>query len=125
MALGFRQAADNPSEWKSGPRFAMMGQGWRGSPMRRLVTIDLGGADLALFEAYEAKVLPLVEQHAGRVEFRVRALDQSSETHLLYFPDAEAYEAYRADPRRQAVQDEWRRCGASSSAVDVEIVLSR
>jgi len=92
--------------------------------MRRLVTIGLAKADLAAFEAYEAKVLPLVDRHGGALEFRVRALDGSSETHLLRFPDIEAYDAYRADPARQAVQDEWRACGATASAVEVETVAS-
>ena len=90
--------------------------------MLRLVTIDLGRAELDVFEAYEAKVLPLVDKHGGRLDLRVRAVDGSSETHLLYFPDVEAYEAFRADPFRQAAQDEWLSCGATSSAVEVETV---
>ena len=64
--------------------------------MRLLVTIDLTRADLGLFESYEAKVLPLVAKYGGRHELRVRSLDASSETHLLYFPDAHGYQAYRA-----------------------------
>jgi hypothetical protein len=90
--------------------------------MRRLVTIDLANADIAAFESYEAKVLSLVGGHGGRLELRVRAVDGTSETHLLHFPDAAAYEAYRADPRRQALQDEWRSCGATTSAVEVELI---
>jgi uncharacterized protein (DUF1330 family) len=90
--------------------------------MRRLVTIDLTSADVSAFEAYERKVLALLADHGGRLEFRVRSVDGTSETHLLQFPDAGAYDAYRADPRRQALQDEWGRCGATSSAVDVEPV---
>ena len=90
--------------------------------MRRLVTIDLTGADLALFEVYEATVLPLLGKHGGRLEMRVRALDGSCETHLLYFPDAEAFERYRNDPRRVAVLGQWERSGATSSAAEVEQV---
>jgi len=90
--------------------------------MRRLVTIDLTDADVAMFEAYEAKVLPLLERHGGRLELRVRALDGRSETHLLYFPDAQAAEDYRTDPGRVAVLGEWERCGAKAVVQDVEAV---
>jgi hypothetical protein len=83
--------------------------------MHRLVLIDLTHADLEVFEAYEATVLPLVANHGGRLELRVRALDGLSETHLLYFPSEQAFEAYRTDPARVAAQDDWARCGAKSS----------
>lgn len=90
--------------------------------MRRLVTIDLTGADLAAFEAYEAKVLPLLARHGARLEMRVRALDGSSETHLLSFPDSGAFEAYRADPVRMAAQDAWAHCGAVAVVTEVEAI---
>ena len=87
--------------------------------MLRLVTIDLAGAELALFKSFEAKVLQLVPKYGGRLEMRVRALDNSSETHLLYFPDAQSYEAYRADPARVAALVEWERSGAKSTVIEV------
>jgi hypothetical protein len=87
--------------------------------MRRLVTIDLTRADLGLFESYEAKVLPLLEKYGGRLELRVRSLDGSSETHLLYFPDAHGYQGYLADPVRVAALNEWERSGASATAIEV------
>ena len=90
--------------------------------MLRLVTIDLTGADLAVFEAYEAKVLLLVAKHGGRVDLQVRRLDGISETHLLFFPDAQAFERYRDDPVRTALRGEWERCGAKLTAVEVDEV---
>jgi hypothetical protein len=92
--------------------------------MRRLVTIDLSHADVGRFEAYESKVLPLLDRHAGRLEWRLRAVDGSSETHLLSFADMDAYQSYRADPAREAAQDEWRSCGAVSFGLDVETVFA-
>ncbi|MEO6339024.1 MAG: hypothetical protein ABIO39_03200 [Caulobacteraceae bacterium] len=86
-----------------------------------MATIDLTHADLNLFESYEATVLPLVARYGGRLEMRVRASDGSSETHLLYFPDGHSYEAYRSDPDRVAVLDQWERCGARASVVEVEV----
>ena len=90
--------------------------------MRLLVNIDLTGADLAMFEAYEAKVLPLLERHGGRLEMRVRSLDGSCETHLLFFPDDLSLEAYRSDPGRVSLLSEWEACGARSTRMAVEQV---
>jgi len=87
--------------------------------MRRLVTIDLANADLALFESFEDKVLQLLSKYGGRLEFRVRAFDNSSETHLLYFPDVQSYDAYRSDPARAAALGEWERPGAKSISIEV------
>lgn len=92
--------------------------------MRRLVTIDLSDADIPIFEAYEGTVLPLLDKHGGRLEMRVRSLDGRSETHLLYFPSAQAFDNYRADPIRVAAQDDWQRCGARSVVVEVEALAS-
>jgi hypothetical protein len=86
----------------------------------RLVAIDLSGADVAAFEAYEAKVLPLVREYGGRLEMRVRSLDRRSETHLLYFPDEEAFDRYRLDRRRIAAAPEWEKSGAKSEVKLVE-----
>jgi uncharacterized protein (DUF1330 family) len=90
--------------------------------VRRLVTIDLTDADLALFETYEATVLPLLEKHGGRLEMRVRSLDGRCETHLVYFPDARCAEDYRSDPIRVVALGEWERCGAKSVVAEVEQV---
>ena len=92
--------------------------------MRRLVTIDLSNADVPVFEAYEASVLSLLDKHGGRLEMRVRSLDGRSETHLLFFPDAQAFENFRADPIRVAAQDDWQRCGAKSVVTEVETLAS-
>ncbi|HEY2534097.1 MAG TPA: hypothetical protein VGJ20_40275 [Xanthobacteraceae bacterium] len=94
--------------------------------MLRLVTIDLASADLPVFESFEAKVLQLVSKYGGRLEMRVRALDNSSETHLLYFPNAQNYDSYRSDPARLAALVEWERSGAKSTTIEVsEFPLKR
>ena len=87
-----------------------------------LVRIDLTEADLGAFERYEADVLGLVADHGGRVELRVRTLDRRTETHLLYFPAEQAFERFRADPRRLALSALWQRCGARSAIEPVERV---
>ncbi|GAA3107787.1 hypothetical protein [Streptomyces echinatus] len=57
---------------------------------------------LSAFDAYESAVLPLLAEHGGRLERRLRALDDRTEAHLLSFPSDEHVAAYRADPRRCA-----------------------
>ena len=88
--------------------------------MLRLVTIDLSQANLDVFERYETGVLALLPKHRGRLELRVRALDGQTETHLLYFPDEQSFNAFYSDPARLALADEWNRCGARSMVQLVE-----
>ena len=84
-----------------------------------LVQIDISAADVALYDAYEAKVLALLENYGAKLEPRLRSADGRTEVHLLYFPDVEARNAFRADPARAAVQDMWLQCGASSASTEV------
>ncbi|MEZ5937194.1 MAG: hypothetical protein R3C52_03140 [Hyphomonadaceae bacterium] len=87
--------------------------------MKLLVEIDLTNADLTLFEAYERAVLTLLPEHGGRLEARVRSLDGAREHHLIAWGDAAGYAAYRNDPRRLALSDDWAQCGARASVVEV------
>ena len=89
---------------------------WKGAPfMKLLVDIDLRAADMAAFEAYEAAVLPLLAEHGAVLERRLRAVDDSAETHLIDVPSQAALDAYLADPRRAALAPAWRACGAVAS----------
>lgn len=88
-------------------------------PLKIVVLIDLSAADLDLFEAYEAAVLPLVPEHGGSLDARVRSLDGTFEFHLLSFPSPGAFDRFRADPRRERLESERSRCMA---AFDVRIV---
>lgn len=88
--------------------------------MLLLVTFDLAEADLGAFDRYEAQVLPLLSHHGGRLEWRVRALDGRTETHLLQFPDERAFQAFCVDPHRVALAQDWERCGARSAVTAVE-----
>jgi hypothetical protein len=87
--------------------------------MKLLVQIDLAGAGLALFDAYEAAVLPLLDRYGARIELRLRAVDRQSETHLLYFPDADMLARYRADPDRAAALPLWERSRAQATMIEV------
>ena len=87
--------------------------------MRRLVTIDLRNADIALFEKYEALVLPLLSNYGAKLESQLRAIDNSKEIHFLSFPDTEKYEAYLADSDRLKVRHMWNNCGAVANSIEV------
>jgi len=59
-------------------------------------------AGVATFHAYEEAVLPLLVRHGGVLERRLSTGDRLVEIHVVSFPDAAAFEAYRADPDRAA-----------------------
>jgi hypothetical protein len=83
------------------------------------VLIDLSAADIVLFEAYEAAVLPLLTHYDAELKVRLRATDGLSEVHLIAFPDEAALERYRADPARIAAQALWARSGAVATMTEV------
>lgn len=89
------------------------------APMNILVQINLSGADLSLFDAYERQVLALLPKYGAALEARVRSCDDRQEVHLLHFPDPDAFEAFRNDPARLAAQDIWNRSGATSCSEKV------
>jgi hypothetical protein len=52
------------------------------------------------FRRYEAAVLPLLADHQGHLDRRLRSADGRTEVHLVSFPSEEQFENYRNDPRR-------------------------
>jgi hypothetical protein len=50
----------------------------------------------------------------------MRALDHRSETHLLHFTAAAAFESFCADPMRHALRPGRDACGARAVMVEVE-----
>ncbi|OIJ63846.1 hypothetical protein [Streptomyces mangrovisoli] len=67
-----------------------------------LMIARLPEGGLGDFDAYESAVLPLLAEYGGRLERRLRTLDEQVEAHLMTFPSDEDLAAYRADPRRAA-----------------------
>ena len=65
-----------------------------------LARLPAGG--LGAFDAYESTVLPLLAEYGGRLQRRLRTLDDQVEAHLITFPSNDDLAAYRADPRRSA-----------------------
>lgn len=84
-----------------------------------LAHFDLTQAHLQQFEAYEDAVLPLLAEHGARLERRFRSPDNALEVHVLFYPSAEARQAYLADPRRAAHAPLWQASGASATLIEV------
>lgn len=87
-----------------------------------LVQLDISEAEMALFDDYEAQLTSLLGRHGGKLLERLRSTNEKSEVHLLYFPDAEALDAFRAVLARAALQELWLKCGSSSSLTEVRRV---
>lgn len=69
-----------------------------------VLVAELGTAAAEPFDAYERQVLPLLGRHGGRLERRLRTADGRTEVHLLSFPSRTGFDAYRADPAREALR---------------------
>jgi hypothetical protein len=75
---------------------------------------------VALFRAYEDAVLPLLSDHGGTLQRRLRSSDGTTEIHVIRFPQPAQLEAYRADSRRAAHADLFARSGATAELLMVE-----
>jgi hypothetical protein len=67
---------------------------------------------VALLERYEDGALPLLAEHGGVLERRLRSDDGRTEIHVVTFPSAASLTRYRSDPRRDALRDLLHRSGA-------------
>jgi hypothetical protein len=54
------------------------------------------------FQAYEDRVLPLLDEYGGRLERRLRNELGTLELHIISYPSDMAHQKYRSDPRRTA-----------------------
>ena len=80
-----------------------------------VVTIDLTMANLVSFDQYEAKALAILTAQGGTVQRRIRSLNNASETHILHFPNEDAFAHFMASPDRTALNSEWLACGAKAT----------
>ncbi len=68
---------------------------------------------LSALQDFESKVLPLLADHGGQLvsafapELDILTQEETpDEVHVLQFPSKDAFAAYRADPRHQALSGE-------------------
>jgi hypothetical protein len=73
-----------------------------GLPVVYVLVVHLPADGVESFQRYEAAVLPLLSDHHGRLDRRLRSADGRTEVHVVSFPSADHFERYRHDPRRAA-----------------------
>jgi uncharacterized protein (DUF1330 family) len=101
-----------------------------GSPDEPFTLAFVGYADPAASEraaAYEDRVLPLLDDHGGRLLYRGRRVADADpslplEVHLIWFPHRRAFDAYIGDERRLALIDEFGEVFTHKHAVELETV---
>ena len=71
-----------------------------GLRMVYVLVVHLPADGVESFQRYEEAVLPLLADHHGRLDRRLRSADGRTEVHLVSFPSADHFESYRSDPRR-------------------------
>ena len=59
---------------------------------------------VSAYQEYETAVLPLLAEHEGTLERRLRSPDELVEVHVIGFASHEAFKSYMKDPRRVALQ---------------------
>lgn len=68
--------------------------------MRIVMVARIPSAGVATFQLFERGVLPLMSDHGGRLERRLRSTGGRAEIHIVRFSSRAGFDAYRADPRR-------------------------
>jgi uncharacterized protein (DUF1330 family) len=83
-----------------------------GSALILVVLLTLRRDEREAFQAFERAAAAVMARHGGAIERTVAAIDGPEgtdgpalerEVHLVRFPDAAAYAAYRSDPALQAL----------------------
>lgn len=88
-------------------------------PLTLLLLARVPNGGIETFDAYERAVLPLLAEHGGRLERRLRGADDRLEAHVVSFPGEAELAAYRADPRRAAAAPLLAASGAAIELIEV------
>jgi hypothetical protein len=66
------------------------------------LTVRMPASGVTQFQAYEARVLPLLAGHGGKLERRLRNADGTVEVHIVHFASRAEFDSFRNDPMRSA-----------------------
>ncbi len=73
------------------------------------------------FDAYERRVMEILRGHGGELLHALIADDAAAagfdELHVLTFPDQQAFESFRSDPRRDALSAQRNACIAETKTI--------
>jgi hypothetical protein len=78
---------------------------------------------ISMFALYEDHVLPLLAEHGGVLQRRLRSGDGLIEIHVVCFPSAAAFAGFREDPRRARHAPELKASGAHIELLQLEDVI--
>jgi hypothetical protein len=78
---------------------------------------------ISTFETYESHVLPLLAEHGGVLQQRLRSGDGLVEIDVVCFPSAPAFARFREDPRRAQHAPELEASGALIELLQLEDVI--
>jgi hypothetical protein len=67
-----------------------------------LMVADIPEDGIDAFQRYENLVLPILDQHGGRLERQLRSADGRVEVHIVSFDSRTGFDSYMADPDRLA-----------------------
>lgn len=73
-----------------------------GERLMIVIVADVPEGAVTAFQRYEDRVLPMLEQHGGRLERRLRTPDGRVEVHIVSFGAPAGFDSYIADPDRSA-----------------------
>jgi hypothetical protein len=74
------------------------------------------------FQAYEARVLPILGEYGGTLERRLRKADGTIELHVLRFDSRDGLERFRQDKRRIEAVPLLLRSGATVELMELQDV---
>lgn len=74
------------------------------------------------FQAYEARVLPILGEYGGTLERRLRNADGTTEVHVLRFVSRDGLDRFRLDERRAAAAPLLQRSGATVELMELQDV---
>jgi len=79
-------------------------------------------AGVSDFQAYEARVLPLLPEYGGTLERRLGNADGTVEMHLLRFASRDGLDRFRQDERRKAAAPLLMKSGATVELLELQDV---
>ena len=75
------------------------------------------------FQAYEDQVLPLLGEHGGQLQRRLRNETGTIEVHIVSYPSDAAHHSYRSDRRRAAAAHLLETSGARAELLSLRDVF--
>ncbi len=87
------------------------------------LVVKIPADGIASFDEYENLVLPLLKNHGGTLQRRLRTQNHMTEIHILSFESQAAFDGFLADPERQKHRDLLLKSNATTELFNVEDLI--